>query len=286
MFSKSKIAIFKAISPVHAGSGVELGSVDMPIQKDPNTNLPKFESSTIKGSLRNHLKNNNEINLNDIFGTGNDNNEESSDKNAGKVSFSDAKLLFYPIKSDEGFYKLVTCDFILKNFFDLSRLSDESCKLEYNFTTTTGKYFPITKQNKNNSDIYLDSYKFSFENNSMTDSLASYLNDTFTNGEPNKFIIINDSDFIDLIEMNRFIITRNKIDEFTGTTAVGGLFTEEYLPDETILYALFYENELAEKCDDLLGKIFKQCKYFQLGGNASLGKGIIELKQLGGKIDE
>ncbi len=39
-------------TPLHAGSGSDLGIVDMPIQRERHTGFPKVESSGLKGCLR------------------------------------------------------------------------------------------------------------------------------------------------------------------------------------------------------------------------------------------
>ena len=39
-------------TPLHAGSGSDLGVIDLPIQRERHTTFPKIESSSLKGSLR------------------------------------------------------------------------------------------------------------------------------------------------------------------------------------------------------------------------------------------
>lgn len=48
MFTYAKPFLLHAISSVHAGSGSELGIVDLPIQREKHTGFPKIESSTLK----------------------------------------------------------------------------------------------------------------------------------------------------------------------------------------------------------------------------------------------
>ena len=45
-----------------------------------------------------------------------------------------------------------------------------------------------------------------------------------------KLVILHDDDFRDFVALSTEVITRNKIDNETGTVAEGQLFTEEYLP--------------------------------------------------------
>ena len=41
-----------AEAPIHAGSGSEVGIVDLPIQRERHTSFPKIEGSGIKGCFR------------------------------------------------------------------------------------------------------------------------------------------------------------------------------------------------------------------------------------------
>ncbi|RMG22669.1 MAG: type III-B CRISPR module RAMP protein Cmr4, partial [Methanobacteriota archaeon] len=52
MYRKARPLFFICNTPTHVGSGSELGVVDLPIQRERHTGFPKFEASSIKGSLR------------------------------------------------------------------------------------------------------------------------------------------------------------------------------------------------------------------------------------------
>jgi len=52
MFKEAIPLFIRAITPVHAGSGNDLGIVDLPIQREKHTGFPKIEGSTLKGSIR------------------------------------------------------------------------------------------------------------------------------------------------------------------------------------------------------------------------------------------
>ncbi|MCX7999852.1 MAG: hypothetical protein N3A69_13025, partial [Leptospiraceae bacterium] len=88
----------------------------------------------------------------------------------------------------------------------------------------------------------------------------------------------------------------------TGTVQEGALFTEEYLPQDSILYSLAffskpfgnynsnggkYENLIPNE-EAALGffiQYIKNTPVFQAGGNATLGKGILRIQLLEGKND-
>lgn len=101
-----------------------------------------------------------------------------------------------------------------------------------------------------------------------------------------KLVILSDDDFADFVELTTEVITRNKIDPATGTVKNGHLFTEEYLPADTILYSLVMSHAEFQKAgggksadevmkyfsDNISGKFNN---VFQAGGNATIGKGLL-----------
>ena len=106
-------------------------------------------------------------------------------------------------------------------------------------------------------------------------------------------VVIPDDDFRDFVNLSTEVITRTKIDSSTGTVAKGQLFTEEYLPPETVLYSLALvaplfsddkgifksgkngvkiERPEEEAVLDFLAGNLPQV--IQIGGNATIGKGL------------
>jgi len=88
------------------------------------------------------------------------------------------------------------------------------------------------------------------------------------------------------------VITRTKINNETGTVQDGALFTEEFLPQESILYSLVMASPIFQEKGkkgifDGNGDSDKEAQnvmdffanglspVFQLGGNSTLGKGLL-----------
>ncbi|CUT08484.1 CRISPR type III-B/RAMP module RAMP protein Cmr4 [Candidatus Kryptonium thompsonii] len=110
-------------------------------------------------------------------------------------------------------------------------------------------------------------------------------------------VILSDDDFKQFVKTSTEVITRTRIDDKTGTVASGALWTEEYLPQDTILYSLvmFTEPRVVEdegkgvfkvgdsqKEAELVAKFFKDGlpEVVQIGGNQTIGKGFVRLKIL------
>ena len=88
------------------------------------------------------------------------------------------------------------------------------------------------------------------------------------------------------------VITRNKIDSETGVAQPGGLFTEEYLPVESILYfmvlssPIFNEKKLDFSLDIMQYFNNEISDIFQVGGNATIGKGFVKILNKEGALVE
>ena len=290
MFKKATPIIIKALSPIHAGSGRELGIVDMPIQRESHSGVPKIEGSSIKGSLREWTRLKNEKDskgthdVNKLFGA-TDGNEQ-----AGLIGFSDAKLLFYPIKALQNIFAYVTCPYLLDRFL---------VELEY-IKNLTQVYDQLKKLLSNNllqgqaiiaySSQTIDDQKQSIELDEYSFEVKKDLNDCHSlfrslGLQPQRSIaVLCDEDFMEMISLCKEIITRNKIDHKTGTVAEGQLFTEEYLPAESILYTLLLENGIESDGSAVQNYVqeFACEQICQIGGNSNIGKGIVKIQQIKG----
>lgn len=291
MYDNKNINYIKAITPIHAGAGQGLDTVDMPIQRERHSNIPKIEASTLKGSIKSWIyrkidsqekiqREEEKAKLFKVFGAidGND--------SASRIGITDAKLLFFSIKSSESIFKLITCPYILKRWYeDITFIGDTaSSKQENNFEKLEiqdGQCICYDKKKSNK--IFLEEYifeKITDKNNIFKDieKLTSNIEVDLS-----KIVIINDSEFIDLVSMYTEIITRNKISVETGTAEEGGLFTEEYLPTESILYFVALSTPPFNVNDKMTSeevmKYFEQNLdvNFQVGGNSTIGKGFVKL---------
>jgi len=263
MAINAKPFFIKVITPLHAGSGSDLGVVDLPIQREVHTAFPKIEGSSLKGAIRSDFADrNSEEKAEAIFGTG--------DK-AGDLGFSDARILFFPVKSVKGVFAYVTCPMVLKRFckdkelvvFEelnggftiplIVSLDDENCIV-------------LGDKNKiSDSTVILEEYSFTVSKTESTEFIKIPKLDI----EKERIVIISDDNFKHFVQNSTEVITRIKINNETGTVQQGGLFTEEYLPAETIMYALAI-GETEKFTNDTPTTL-------QIGGNSTLGKGIAEI---------
>ncbi len=112
---KHSLMFLTAISPVHNGAGEGLGMIDRPIIRERTTKFPIIQGSTLKGVLRDEYQlgigEQGETVVNWLFGPLKDGSEH-----AGCVSFGDAAILAFPIRSLKGSFVWATSPLILYRF--------------------------------------------------------------------------------------------------------------------------------------------------------------------------
>jgi len=128
----------------------------------------------------------------------------------------------------------------------------------------------------NKNVVILEEYSFEVTEKlgEVKTSLPKELFDTLQE----RIVIISDDNFTHFVKNSTEVITRIKMNNKTGTVDkdIGGLFTEEFLPSESVMYAL------------AIGEVekFTEAKIttLQIGGDTNLGKGIVEMT-IGVKVE-
>jgi CRISPR-associated protein Cmr4 len=288
------------------GTGSDLGIIDLPIQRERHTGYPKIESSSLKGSLREAFERKPGISQEQVhrtFGFDSDSAnglasagqffaDKKNQQFSGCIAVTDARLLLFPVKSQKGVFAWITCPRVVSRFVEEMR---EYCKI--NDEMLNPLHSGLTGENSNVLDgdkVGLEEYIFerfteSEEVSNMGGFLASYLFPDPSNYWADKLtkdiVVVSDDDFADFVQHSTEVITRNKIDNETGTVSDTALFTEEYLPSESLLYSLAmfapeFSNKQGKMTEADVQKFFNLNlpPVFQIGGNASLGKGIVRNK--------
>lgn len=329
MYQNAKPLFFICETPLHAGSGSDLGIVDLPIQRERHTSFPKIESSSLKGAIRQAFeqiktgeteKQNHQINIHKVFGFDDQSIDVSGVKEsfgenkqfAGALGITDARILLYPVKSLYGVFAWVTCPRVIKKFISDLQLSD----IEIDFTSDNIENKVPHKcsdlfRPDSDQKLYLEEYVFNNinkdEENGNLSKLGKWLSekvfdkyDSYWKEKVAKdIVVLEDVDFRDFVTLTTEVITRTKIDNATGTVSDGALFTEEYLPAESVMYSIvMFADEFskdknrmkavkADKSDSLpnvldfiSNGLVSMNNVLQIGGNVTLGKGIVRTKLL------
>jgi len=311
MFEKTLVMYIYAETPIHPGSGTVIsGAVDLPIQRERHTEFPIIQGSSLKGVLRNTpkgAKKGSSIALSDkcencpdkegneickicgqIFG---------SPEGIGGISVTDARILAFPVRTLKGVFGWITCPLVLDRYKrDLGLMgigvdweipkpsSDEEAKVCKNSNLTENNY------------VYIEDLQLKCSEDGNINKIAEQIVENLPKDDAYKevkeklkkdLVIVSDNVFRDLVSLTTEVVTRIKIDPLTGTVdkRVGGLWSEEYLPTDTIMYSLILipsrlnnlkPEEIAEKLMTYDGKIL------QIGGDETVGKGFALIKLVEG----
>ncbi len=341
MFKLARPLFLICETPLHVGSGDSLGIVDMPIQREKHTGFPKVESSSLKGSLRTAFEGNaaNDVNkwiqiqaafgydedgiipgVEEKFTLGEGAEKKLKKEFIGCLGFTDARILLFPVKSMKGVFAWITCPLVLRKFAEEMRLcerSDSNFFQDISENTVSESCELVVKNKEGKEQVVLEEFAFNVGQDSNCGQLAKCLAEILFAEKQQSYwkdrlsknlVVLSNDDFKDFIEHSTEVITRTKINNDTGTVQDGALFTEEFLPTDSIMYSLVLaspippmfwdENKFAVlkefKKESGVIKYFgntlnKEIKnIFQLGGNATLGKGIVRIVFLndGGKKNE
>lgn len=241
------------LTPMHVGGNYEFSVVDQPIQREGHTGFPKIEASSFKGSVRHHLERQNKK-VEELFG---------STEQAGKLTFTDAHILFFPIRSAKGLYALITCPSILARY-----TKGEPIELDGEAATYSNDLIIEGK-------LLLDEYVYTdIKKNDNFNQIIESIEEKMGSAICLKkhALLLSDDDFAYFVKHHTEVITRVAIDSTTGTVNEG-LFDEEYVPAEAIFYTTIYgeDKDIANLELDVL----------QIGGNMTIGKGFVKIYNAG-----
>lgn len=288
---KGNLVFVHGLTPIHTGTGQSADVIDLPVAREKTTNWPYLPGSSIKGVLRDAWGEKqdglSEAEMSQVFGP-----ETITDNNgsAGCVVFSDAKLLCLAVRSYYGTFCWVTCPSALTRLSrDAAMVGNGSfgpCSLSLTgeqVIVTTGS--SVSHDMQNGKKVYLEDYDVADDTGHLADNEAtSIANAVFiTPAEQsyfvNHFAIVSDGLFTLLAETATEVVARIKIKDETKTVQTGGLWYEEAVPSESIFWSPMLlasrKGISVESLDQLVARGWTE--YVQIGGNATVGRGIVRL---------
>lgn len=286
-------------TPLHAGAGSGLSSIDLPIQRERTTQYPMIQGSGIKGKLRAALEGDRESltqqarDLIDVvFGPPATNGTGS--EHAGALIVGDARLLLFPVRSLNGIFTYTTSYDILSRFkrdVELAR----AAKFAWNIPSAVDDKVLVTTNSKvhYNNTIVLEDFSFDTQPDEQVDAIANWiakdvLPNLGTDYWPEKvrtsLAILPNDVFRDFALYATEVITRVRIDRSKKTVEKGALWTEEHLPTDTLLYVPLYATKARKKASQIteqqvLAHITTlNNKPLQLGGDETVGRGLVRIR--------
>jgi CRISPR-associated protein Cmr4 len=269
------LLFFQPITPLHVGCGQDVGVVDLPVIRERATGYPFVPGSGIRGSVRALIEDFERARpvataqetgsepdtarrpersmTATLFGPppGNEDSEEDEDdeRYAGCVAVHDAKLLFFPVRSDQKVFLWLTCPTVLARFSRDVRAflsPEENRRWEIEAGRLAGDDDTVVADADLASPLYLEEFSFALDASpearaawSRVSRWAAAVGAAVNAPEiQSRIVLVADRVFYDFVQQATLLLQHNRLTS-AKTVEGGGLFSVEAVPPETIFYGFF-----------------------------------------------
>lgn len=292
--------LIHAMSPVHCGTGQAISGIDLPIAREKPTGIPLIPGSSVKGVLRasssgysDSAGGSKDIHL-AAFGPETANAADY----AGAVQFSDANLVFLPMRSVRGTFSWVTSPYMLRRLardaeeagldwkVPLDEPADDQCFV-------TGERLIVSSGQRKR--VVLEDFDFAPEKSEALEIISRrFAENLYGPGQASdvehfvkRVAVVPDDVMHVLSRVGMEVTSRNRVSNDTKTVADGALWTEEALPVESVLVGVLvttvvHRGKLAHHdAGSLVEHVKTLCASgVQIGGKASVGRGLCRIRVL------
>jgi len=290
VFTKERVVFIYTVSPLHMGAGTALGLIDNPIQREVHTDWPSMAGSGIKGAIRHALaadsgwKNGS---LAAIFGP---EPRPGAGLYAGAISFTDAQIVCFPVRSLKRAYVYASCPAALAR---LKRLMHATWEVP---NVMEQDAWIANDELKQGEHLILESLAFNAKKQELVRLIAEDLatkalpEGFFAEKLATDFAILSDTDFTYFVKNSTLIEPHVCIDDNTGTAKSGGLFYTENLPPETLMVSLAMASQVRDgktkmdaaavikEISEMLDGGHNGSQIWQFGGDTTTGRGLVMLR--------
>lgn len=292
---KTNLLFIYTESPLHAGTGTGLASVDLPIQRERTTQYPNVQGSGIKGALRSQCGGNKDE-INAVFGPDTD---QAGDF-AGAISMGEARIVLFPVRSLMGVFAYTTSPHVLARLFrdahhaGLTDVPALPTLQEHECLTTSDDVVA-------NDKVVLEEFSFQAVSNQLTIDIANWLAESalpqgteyeyWRNMLRKNFVILSDNAFRDFVVNSTEVVTRVRIVPDSKTVQDGALWTQEALPADTLMVTTVMARKVRVNgnkrptslsegtADEVLNWLRKNLpSRIQIGGDETTGAGQVSLR--------
>jgi CRISPR-associated protein Cmr4 len=290
MFEAQSMLYVYVESPLHAGSGRALGTVDLPIQRERVTGYPVIQASSLKGRLRAEAQAKDLPALEAVFGP----DTQNADKHAGSFSPGDAKILLFPVRSLAGVFAWTTSVEVLNRFLRDAAMVGIIPGWTLPAEPAKGEVWVNGNVLSAGGKVVLEEFTFTPKQENTVQAIGQWLAANalpqgneyqyWRDALPKRLVILTNDDFRDFVTFSTEVVTRIKIDQDTKTVAEGALWTEEYLPTDTLLYTPLMATPSRDPNTQMTGQqVLDAVKNLgitrtRLGGNETVGRGAVYLR--------
>jgi CRISPR-associated protein Cmr4 len=264
----------RALTALHPGSGTALGAVDLPVQRERHTNWPVIPGSSVKGVLREAVPG--ELRRR-LFGSEEEELVEGSEEPrrvtwAGALSFTDARLLAFPVRSLKGVFAWVTCREALERWCRDAELVGKEIRLGDITVDESEAVCANGSPCVHNGKVILEEFEFK----AKPAGLGFF--EALEESDRRRLVILDDTNFTHLVTYATEVTARIRLEEETKTVKEHHLFYQEFLPAETLFYSLVLAGPSrrrgeAGSAEENLNS-FQPPETIQIGGDETTGKGL------------
>ena len=286
---QARMIFLHALSPLHVGTGQGVGVIDLPVAREKGTGIPIVPGSSLKGVLRALVDD--ETLRKKVFGP----DTSAAHEHAGSVQFGDLHLLFLPVRSLRGTFAWVTAPFLLQRFVrDMGWLEngltlpqppalpgEEACLVPNHPPSALVIEDGAAK-------VILEDLDLNASKDATLAQWAATLapqvfpqDATWQNLFKERVCLVHDNVMRFLLDTALEVTARIRLDEQTKTVQTGALWYEEALPAETIMAGLVVVSPVKatnQEIQTVLQQVTQ--RPLQLGGNATVGRGLCQLSLL------
>ena len=270
------------------------------LKQDENWKQKDDKEQTREAERRARKQAAKELGLEAVFGPESD----EADAHAGALSPGDARLLLFPVRSLVGVFAWTTCRTVLGRLQRDLAASGQSNSVTWtldNLPDNGGAWTVDDKSVVANGHVVLEEFSFKATAHADVGTIASWLAQNalpqtddykyFREELQTRLVILPEDDFRDFTQFATEVVTRIRIDQEKRTVAEGALWTEEHLPSDTVLYAPLHASRPRttngpshwKDADDVLTFVRNlHLDRIQLGGDETVGRGIVKLHVTGG----
>jgi len=281
-----KLVFLKALTPIHAGVGRgALEHVDLPVQRD-EFGFPCIWASSFKGAVRGTLTRLSKDDTCLMVALGPP--PQQAHEHSSAANFLDARLLFVPARSLKSVWTYVTSPHLigyLKTYLEALGAAAKAGELEKRLSTL--KLPALSKKDilldgktavLNELDVSAATVDEKLPDNLFGGLLPGELLDSLRS---RGLVVVDDDLAAELVRRSMLIQYRVRLTK-EKTVEAGALWSEEYVPQETIFVSAILCKQLSvrgdcrDPCGWLYGKLGALAALW-LGGKETVGKGLLKL---------
>ncbi len=300
-----------AETPVHAGVGfVGDGPVDLPIQREAISGYPMVRSSSLKGALRAAFRNvaaSEEVVA--LFGsepgdaqqaehnTAQKDAEKDAEAQMATLIIGDARLLLFPVAALFDTFAWVTSADVLARFQREMQRRGVDLKAPSVPAPGEGSAWtpPQSRLVTEQGELLLEEFTFQARPHEAIGTIGTWLakaifpqDDAYAYWRQrvrSNLVILPEDAFRHFVTVGTEVVQRIRIDPATGIAKSGALWSEEYVPAETVFYAMIgarkpvtASSSLRSAQDALALLQTKLGGYLHVGGGRNLDRGAVRLR--------